>query len=496
MKRLGTTSRIAFAMAMWSAVVLFGLRLAGVLDDGTQQVIGERTRLCETIAVCCSQFASRHDTAGIHVTLSSLLQRHPEVLSAACRPSQGDDLVTAGDHARYWSEDERGATTNRIAVTVMSGPTPWGQVELAFVPPVRSGVLGWLTSPSIRLIGSAVFLNVLGFAYTLRRCFRQMDPAQAVPERVRTALDTLAESVLVLDARRQIMLANDAFARLFESSTDEFQGQTIESLPWKLASHQTLDGFLAELLLPKHADAQSTPVQLNIRGTVRTFKASASPIEDQTGVARGTLLSLDDITILAQRTHELQVALSDLEASRAEIEEQNQQLRYLATRDPLTGCLNRRAFFEQTAEHWRRAAVSGGTLTCIMVDVDHFKGINDEHGHATGDEVLKRVAQTLLSTAGERDLVCRFGGEEFCLLLVDYTDHEVLAHAELVRQAVSALVFDELKVTASFGCASTSTGETQIDALLELADQALYTAKRSGRNRVVAAPSAGVVATR
>ncbi|MCA9171271.1 MAG: diguanylate cyclase [Planctomycetales bacterium] len=492
MKRLGTTTRIAFAMSMWSAVVLLGLRICGILDDGNQEVIRQRTRLCETIAVSCSQFASRGDHDGVRVVLASLVKRNADVLSAACRPRSGGELLTAGDHENFWptvDEPLINASVNRISVTVMAGKEPWGQVEIAFKPPVEAGIQGLFFTPSARVIALAVCFNLLGFLYTLRRCFCRLDPAQAVPDRVRAALNTLAEGVLVLDSNRRIMLANEAIAALFEESPDSLQGKTIRDLPWHREDEGlgSVDDMIDELLVPRSHDEDTLPVHLRIGGLIRTFKPNASPIEDRDGASRGTLLSLDDITVLAQRTRELRETMSELERSRGEIQEQNEQLRYLATRDPMTGCLNRRSFFELAATTWQEAGEAAREVSVIMVDVDHFKSINDQHGHATGDEVLKRVASVLLETARDTDFVCRFGGEEFCVLLTHDSEAGAAAFAEKLRAAIEGLQFAQLSVTASFGCATSLATEAEIETLLESADQSLYKAKRSGRNRVVCA---------
>jgi len=486
MKRFGTTTRIAFAMAMWSAVVLLGLRLLGILDDGSQQLLTERRRLCETIAVSCSQFASLGDTQSVRVVLETLVARHPDVLSAACRPATGEPLLAAGDHLRHWPNDAADdLNANRIAVGVLSGRQPWGRVEIAFQSPIGAGLVGLLKTRSLRVIGLATLVNLLAFSVTLRRCFHHLDPAQAVPERVRGALNTLAEPVFILDAEHRIMLANAAVAQRFGRSADSFQGQTLESLPWEAGGPQeSLTQLIGRLLQRSPDGSESEPVQLRINGVVRTFKSNASRIDDQDGIQRGTLLSLDDITVLAQRTDELRAAMTDLQCSRQAIQDQNEQLRYLATRDPMTGCLNRRSFFEHFEEVWKSSRRYQHPLSCLMVDVDHFKSINDQHGHAMGDEVLKRVAQVLRDSARETDLVCRYGGEEFCILMPHVDAAGAALGAERFRAAIADVEFPNLKVTASFGCAGAESGADTIEALLEQADQSLYAAKRSGRNRV------------
>ncbi len=158
----------------------------------------------------------------------------------------------------------------------------------------------------------------------------------------------------------------------------------------------------------------------------------------------------------------------------------------LATTDPLTGVLNRRAFFEQAEEACARAA-AGGTLSGIMTDIDHFKQINDAHGHNVGDLVLRIVAREIKA---KNEIVGRLGGEEFAIMLRDRPLAYAVAIAEALRQKLAALRLEAdgkpVQFTGSFGVAEWRSGES-VDALLKRADVALYEAKAKGRNRVVAA---------
>ncbi len=120
----------------------------------------------------------------------------------------------------------------------------------------------------------------------------------------------------------------------------------------------------------------------------------------------------------------------------------------------------------------------------MMVDIDHFKRVNDEHGHSVGDEVIRRLAQELVSEWHDRELVCRFGGEEFCLLLTDTDAEGGIALASRVRQSIAARGFAPVAVSASFGVSSLESGALDFYDLLNQADEALYASKDNGRNRV------------
>ena len=165
----------------------------------------------------------------------------------------------------------------------------------------------------------------------------------------------------------------------------------------------------------------------------------------------------------------------------------SQKLIDAAWTDPLTGLFNRRGFEARIESLRARQGAAAGLQTWIMIDIDHFKIVNDTFGHETGDEVLKAVALSLQSTLREKDCLARFGGEEFVLLLPGETEAVGVAVAERLRKKVQALAIEvggrSICVTASFGVAQQAQGEAQA-ATLERADKALYRAKHEGRNRV------------
>lgn len=177
----------------------------------------------------------------------------------------------------------------------------------------------------------------------------------------------------------------------------------------------------------------------------------------------------------------------------AEVEAARAALREVAVRDGLTGLYNRRFFAARLEAEIQRTRRHPAPLSValVLVDVDHFKRINDTRGHAVGDEVLHRVAQALQAQVRPYDIAARFGGEEFVLMLPGSSAGEGAAVAERVRQAVEALQLPCLgegappQVTVSLGVAALQAAPDDADALLRRADAALYQAKRDGRNRSV-----------
>ena len=185
------------------------------------------------------------------------------------------------------------------------------------------------------------------------------------------------------------------------------------------------------------------------------------------------------------------------EALRAQLDEINrlqEQLREQAHRDPLTGQYNRRYLDTTLQRELMRCAREESPISLLMVDIDHFKTINDTHGHPVGDEVLRQMGLILATHARAHDVVCRYGGEEFLLMLPQLPLPQALQRAEQLRRAVQSHAFltagGEIAVTLSVGVASYPDHGHTVDELLRSADHALYQAKREGRNRVVQANTA------
>ncbi len=165
-----------------------------------------------------------------------------------------------------------------------------------------------------------------------------------------------------------------------------------------------------------------------------------------------------------------------------------ERLRNQALRDPLTGLYNRRFLEEMLDRLTTDAERRRAPVAAIMMDLDHFKNLNDHYGHAAGDLVLRDVASTVLTSLRPVDIACRYGGEEFAILLPDTTLEAAIGRAEQIRARVSALTTNDLSVTASFGVASMPENCSRPIELLPTADTALYQAKDQGRDRVIAAP--------
>ncbi len=177
-------------------------------------------------------------------------------------------------------------------------------------------------------------------------------------------------------------------------------------------------------------------------------------------------------------------------AIRRDMAHEIQRLRADAVRDPLTGLYNRGYLEESLSREESRARRSGRPLSMMMIDIDHFKDCNDTFGHAAGDAVLQAVSRCMRSLVRNEDILCRYGGEEFALVMANAAAATVQQRADLLRSGVPQLSIEVGKravgpVTLSIGLASYPEHGSTAQAVLQAADAALYRAKAAGRNRVV-----------
>ena len=490
MNSFSTAWRISLGLASLALSMACFLQSFGFLPDGASLLLDGRKSLCEAVAIYCSSAAARDDHDMLRDSTRALVARNKDIESAVVRLANGRVIAMSGDVAQS-TEKSLGTEPNPAAaqVPIFINGRRWGNIEILFREHGLLKELLIFNDPTIRflvLLTSGIFLTNLLYLTVI---FRRRAPAGGgrIPERVRATLDTLVEGVLLVDIENRIAMANASFAKTLGTTAKELEGRSAQDLHWSGAeSHRSPEVFPWDLAASHVSPEMGRLVGLETeKGGVRTFSVNSTPIIDDVGACRGVLATFDDMTRVERKNLQLRKLLEKLRASRAEIRRQNQKLTDLATRDPLTSCLNRRAFFERFDAIWKTVERHEQALSCVMLDIDHFKSVNDRFGHAVGDQAIQMVASVLKSMARAGDLVCRYGGEEFCVLLPLADEAEAVTAAERYRTTIESSVFAGISVTSSFGVASLVMGATDPHDLLNRADQALYAAKKTGRNRVI-----------
>jgi diguanylate cyclase (GGDEF)-like protein/PAS domain S-box-containing protein len=482
--------KVSFALMLLTSSILIIGDLLSLVPNERDGILEGRKKFCESLAIQVSLAAMRNDFDLINATLKAVVDRNPDVRSAALRTFKGDLVSEAGNHAKNWTKLPKGKSTPRyVQVPILIKDVQWGTMEVAF-----ERLLGqsFAASLSGSFVGLLLFVSVSGFILYflfIKKIARELDPRSVIPERVKSAFNALAEGLLILDERENIVLANSAFAEKVQMPVETLVGVKASTLAWKVASP-------TESELPWYRSLKEQEHQIGIPlkfqssdNKIRTFMVNAAPILDVKGTVRGVLSTFDDMTNLEKKHTELKQTIGQLYKSQEQLLDKTLELEYLATRDPLTGCLNRRAFLEKYEDAFSEATNRETALTCVMMDLDHFKSINDRFGHATGDKVLKYVSEMIRSHSRPGDLIGRYGGEEFCLAFPDTDLKHAIATAEHLRREIHvhapADVKPAVRITASLGVAELTKDIADSGDLINRADKALYLAKEAGRNRVI-----------
>ncbi|WLV24585.1 diguanylate cyclase [Aciduricibacillus chroicocephali] len=326
-----------------------------------------------------------------------------------------------------------------------------------------------LTPPGIDLVPMVLWVVTLLFLWAINTS----ELFKIIPVAKDTIFHSIDDGVVVLDQTSRVVEFNEAFSHMFLSFSGPVYGKTIDEVWLELCKER----------FPLKSGTQlfTWSGRADFDLTERTFQVRVSSLRQKEEGMKGTLIIIRDITEM-NRLHE--------------------KLEHQAYYDELTQVYNRRAFFEKCEELLANMNPKRHNFSVVLFDIDHFKSVNDMHGHHAGDEALVHVAQICKSVLDEDMLFARYGGEEFVCAMVGKTELEAGAVADKLRLAVESQPFtvndNEIPVTLSGGVTTIElAGEVDIKDLSQLlnkADAALYEAKRNGRNQI--SSSAGQIDVR
>ncbi|MDP6059192.1 MAG: diguanylate cyclase, partial [Pirellulaceae bacterium] len=413
MRSITATTRITFGLVCLTLSVWLLANTLGILPDPATDLVEARRRFSEAVAVHCSLLIDGGDQERLELLLDTIQQTNSKVQSVVVRRANGEIYAATGNHLSSVPSAATNTEADRtMQVPIIRGDQGWGCVELQFHRLFGPGVMGWLQRPLVRLTFFMVSASCVLYFFYLRKMLQHLDLSRVIPAGVRTTLDTLAEGLIVIDSNDRIMLANSSFATTMNTSAKSLIGRKASSLNWELLQDSSTDEPYPWVQALKDGNRQLGRM-LALKGADgkrSIFKINTSPIAGGGGKSRGAFVSFDDVTLAEENHAEMRDMLSTLSRSRDEISRQNRELEMLATRDPLTSCLNRRVFLQEVDTHWWNADQYERELSCLMIDVDHFKSINDNHGHSVGDSALQKVGEILRTDRRDCDLVCRYGG--------------------------------------------------------------------------------------
>jgi diguanylate cyclase (GGDEF)-like protein/PAS domain S-box-containing protein len=355
------------------------------------------------------------------------------------------------------------------SLTVLAAITIPSAAEIFYdlAPNVFPGV-----DPSITLAFSATLLTVAMLQ------FKFLD---LIPVARDALIERLEDAVIVFDAEKRLIDANPQARDLLGLAERRWAGMHGRAAlaKWPAAW---------ELLSQSESDAEIT-----MRAPEgRTLRLTTQRVLDSAGRCTGTIAVSRDVTEYVQAQSALHDVNARLHERIIEVESLHEELREQAVRDPLTGLFNRRYFAETIERELARARREGYPVSLVILDADNFKLINDTHGHATGDQVMRCVGLELRGHIRPGDMACRYGGDEFVMVLPN-TPLEVAARrADELRQHIADSSIDWNRwgepMTMSIGVAEFPTHGELSEQIMLAADQAVYQAKAAGRNCSAVAP--------
>ncbi len=327
-------------------------------------------------------------------------------------------------------------------------------ILIPMVVSAATDFLGWDPLPYFDEAAFSIVFTIVLFGWTTI----QFNAFYLLPVASDAIIKSMQEGILVTDVEGRILFSNPAAKQFLGKKDAQLNDLPVAQVlaDWLPEAHQAWNEGKEDVQLVQGQEK------------AKYIRLTTSRLADNAGESIGSVLTLYNNT--DQKNYEM-------------------RLNEMAIRDPLTGCYNRRYFFEIALAYYNQTLRSHKPLSLMMLDIDQFKQINDTYGHVKGDQVLQRLAALCKSLVRTQDIFSRYGGEEFILAMPDTSLQCALLVAERLRGAIEVMEegLEGISVTASFGVAET-TGDAKVslDLLINRVDQALYSSKHAGRNRVTA----------
>lgn len=473
MKFLSAKAQMTLGLVCLQISVLCGAMLFGFVPEPKSAVMRGRADLCEAVAIVSSQAISEGRIEELTALLNQLILRNDTLLSAAVRTDDDQLLAELGDHEAYWQRSGTRSTENQVLVPIHTAgtgdaedsPARWGAVELRFRPWSTQGIAAFVHHPWVKMTIIVSCVTGLFYYFYLKKMLQHLDPSRAVPQRVREALDSLAEGLLVLDRDEKVVLANHAFAEWVGLPADRLTGLPVSSFEWvPQNTDQLITGLPWTDAMQTESAQAGVMIGLSVSDRpVQNLIANASPVLGHDGRYGGVLVSFDDVTQLEETRRDLKVARDAAESAQHEAEQANKaKSDFLARmsheiRTPMNAILGytevlRTGHEEDIADRHRHLDTihaSGEHLLALINDILDLSKI--ESGQMDLDMQRHSLRELVSQVLSVMNVKAKEKGIGLHLEAPELMPETILTDAVRFRQAVFNLVGNAVKFTEQ-GC--------------------------------------------
>jgi signal transduction histidine kinase len=455
MNRLSPIVLISFCLVCVTVgAMLTGDAIVGLAPDQAKQVFEARKALCENLAVQYSLLAASGQVTIIQTAMQALVERNSDLLSAALQAADGKQLVVAGPHAQHWVQPPgQQSTLSHIQVPIYKGIIRWGTLQLSFRTQHSSWEETFVLGAWPRFVALVAVLGFFGYFIFMRRTLRHMDPSQVIPPRVKSALDSLTDGVVMLDTSGAVVLANETFCRLTERPLPSLLGKSLSRVEWVQAQGTPLVAVYKhpweraiDQKLPQHGCRLGYWTEEKI---LRTFSVTSTPILDNRDVLRGVLASFHDVTEVDRANAQLRDAIVQLEQSRTQVLSQNQMLEQ--TNETLQVEIEQRKRVQEEREELNRKLVETSRrvgMADVASTVLHNVGNVLTSVNVSVDVVISTLKQAPIGDVGSVATMLQSHSHDLAVFLSeDLQGKQIPSYLAMLAEAVSqnsALVEQEL----------------------------------------------------
>ncbi len=311
--------------------LVIGEALVDLESDERTHVFAARKTLCESLAIQYAILAASGQSSTIDGALRALVAHDSDIQSVAIHVADGERLAVIGNHDRYWVQPPgRQSTLTHIQVPIHKASSPWAVLQVSFKPVRLSKSEQLLTGPWPRFVAVVAVLTFIGAVVLMKRTLRHLDPSDVIPPRVKDALDSLTDSVVMVDPAGSIVLANEAFCRLAHQSLSSILGTSLSRFQWERdpeASPSDGPCHPWEQAIERKTLQQGVRLGFRVQGEVlRTLSVTSMPILEERGAVKGILVSFHDVTDVDRANGRLREVITKLEQSQSQVISQNEQL--------------------------------------------------------------------------------------------------------------------------------------------------------------------------